>query len=181
MVFLFYIVAFSQIDCFATFFPDNLTSSKEYNCITSYLSSFDQSELPRETSNLLFSLNDFLKEYGYPSADLLKICTKLKMKFPTESLISEIQYEILSDSRIFLIMTIGNNDDVGSDYEPSSHLEKAVENYMWGVAEIAVGAAIAYRGDVVGGAFLAADGVRNCKDGWEELKEAIAEKEDRDD
>ncbi len=69
-------------------------------------------------------------------------------------------------------------------FEPSylyyfAHLNKAVENYLWGTAEIAVGVAEAVRGDPLGGALLVAEGIRNCKEAWNELQEAIAEKEEK--
>jgi len=60
--------------------------------------------------------------------------------------------------------------------ESSNHLENAVEDYMWGTGEIAIGVAEICRGDPVGGALIIADGLRNCKEAWNELQEAIEDK-----
>lgn len=62
--------------------------------------------------------------------------------------------------------------------EVSKHFEKAVEYYLWGAAEIAIGVVETVRGDLLGGALILGDGVRNCKEAWDELQEAIAEKKD---
>ncbi len=41
---------------------------------------------------------------------------------------------------------------------------------MWGAGEIAIGVAEICRGDPLGGALIIADGVRNFKEAWNELK-----------
>lgn len=50
------------------------------------------------------------------------------------------------------------------EQEYSRHLESAVEDYMWGAGEIAIGVAEICRGDPLGGALIIADGVRNFKE-----------------
>jgi hypothetical protein len=60
--------------------------------------------------------------------------------------------------------------------ESSKYLENAVENYMWGAGEIAIGVAEICRGDPLGGALVIADGLRNCKAAWSELQESLEEK-----
>ncbi len=151
------------------------TSSREFFWIDSYLSSVSLDEIPSETSKIILHIRNCLKNRGHITPTNDQLASRMRNAFPHSEVVAEVATIILHHQNQQYLSLISNIQEDEKDVEPSKHLEKAVENYMWGTAEIAIGIAEGLRGDPVGAALIVADGVRHCKEAWEELQEAAEE------